>query len=309
MVEQVKTAPTSALSSEGPNDGKTRFKFALGCEGQRIALTPGRLIVGRSSACHIVVDDLLTSREHAQLVVTQNTLTVEDAGSTNGVYVNEERIREPRHLRDGDRIVIGTQELRVFATQQQPSVKRTATAPDGLAVVFAEPKPTPSTASGLMSIDEPGEPIASRPREGAKTEKADVFLSLGRLADRMLTMGRFDAAERVLDSQLAELVRAARDGMRVPLDVLEVASSYALKLADVTRKARWVDVAIELHLLAQHPMSGPSVTQLAALLPVMPGVDRELFFGYQQALRGKQDSLSLADRVLCDRILRLEPPA
>ena len=71
--------------------------------------------IGRDATCDIVLDDPLSSRRHARLVTSRGAVTVENLKSTNGVYVNGERIEQDAHLHAGDRIIVGTTELSVFS--------------------------------------------------------------------------------------------------------------------------------------------------------------------------------------------------
>ncbi len=50
------------------------------------------VLVGRSTACHIVIDNQKVSSKHAQFRIKDSVITLEDTGSTNGTYVNGERI-------------------------------------------------------------------------------------------------------------------------------------------------------------------------------------------------------------------------
>ena len=300
--------PPEARTAQRLNHASAQVSFSLLCDGHDVALPPGTLVLGRGSRCHIVIDDHLASREHARLIVTADRVVVEDLNSTNGVYVNEARVTGPTRLHDGDRLVVGTQELllQVSQPERKPRKELQTPQPEDLALVFP---PRKESGSHMLDLDEPGaaSPIPP-PDSQADTEKASVIGSLGRLADRMLTMGRFEAAERVMQGQLDELLAGAREGGHVPDDVLEAATDYALKFAEIQRKASWVDYAVELHMLAQRPMSGPAITRLAALLPAMAGVDKEVFFFYQQVIRSQKDDVPLAERVLCDRILAMELP-
>src|SRR5918912_3163254 len=81
--------------------------------GQEIELD-GPVVVGRSSArATLVIRDPETSRRHASLIPEGQALNVQDLGSTNGTFVNGERI-EDRHVAvPGDRITMGTTVLEV----------------------------------------------------------------------------------------------------------------------------------------------------------------------------------------------------
>ncbi|GBD89137.1 ABC transporter ATP-binding/permease protein [bacterium BMS3Abin03] len=50
------------------------------------------VLVGRSTACHIVIDNKSVSSTHAKFIIKNNVITLEDTGSTNGTYVNGEKI-------------------------------------------------------------------------------------------------------------------------------------------------------------------------------------------------------------------------
>ncbi len=73
-------------------------------------LTPGRLIIGRTSDNDLQLDSKYISRHHAQVVTSDRHSILEDLNSTNGVYVGKRRIKKHR-LRDGDQIHIGRHQL------------------------------------------------------------------------------------------------------------------------------------------------------------------------------------------------------
>jgi pSer/pThr/pTyr-binding forkhead associated (FHA) protein len=89
---------------EGPDTGKS---FDLS----------GATTVGRDPGAGIAIDDSDASRNHASLAVDGTTVTVEDLGSTNGTFVNGERLSAARTLSPTDKLRIGTTvfELRVAA--------------------------------------------------------------------------------------------------------------------------------------------------------------------------------------------------
>ena len=73
----------------------------------------GPLIVGRSPGADIVIFAEYVSGRHARFCVLGDALTVEDMGSTNGTYVNAQRIEAPVTLSSGDKVSIGEVVLRV----------------------------------------------------------------------------------------------------------------------------------------------------------------------------------------------------
>lgn len=82
----------------------------LDVDGERYPLMGAMTVVGRDDAADIILDDPGISRRHSELRVTTdgpNTVTtIRDLGSTNGTFVNGERITS-EHLEDGDRVTVG----------------------------------------------------------------------------------------------------------------------------------------------------------------------------------------------------------
>jgi len=75
-------------------------------DGQRYHLTGEVTIVGRGSEADIVVNDSGVSRQHVKFEVTDFGTILIDLGSTNGTFVEDQRIKEATLL-DGNAITIG----------------------------------------------------------------------------------------------------------------------------------------------------------------------------------------------------------
>jgi pSer/pThr/pTyr-binding forkhead associated (FHA) protein len=71
-----------------------------------------QLIIGRSSELDMVLVEDMVSRKHAKITLTSGKITIEDLGSTNGTFVNGEKVKTSR-LKEGDRILIGTSILKL----------------------------------------------------------------------------------------------------------------------------------------------------------------------------------------------------
>jgi pSer/pThr/pTyr-binding forkhead associated (FHA) protein len=65
-------------------------------------------VVGRGTECDLRLDDTFVSQEHARIFAKDGSWYVEDLGSTNGTFVNEQRLAAPAMLTSGDRIRVGT---------------------------------------------------------------------------------------------------------------------------------------------------------------------------------------------------------
>ncbi len=73
-----------------------------------------QIIVGRSSDLDMVLVEDMVSRKHARIQMQQDQIWIEDLGSTNGTFVNGEKIKRAR-LKEGDRVLIGTSILKLIA--------------------------------------------------------------------------------------------------------------------------------------------------------------------------------------------------
>jgi len=71
----------------------------------------GELVLGRGDRAEIRLEDPFASARHARIYEQGNILVVEDLGSTNGTYLNEELLETPRPLHPGDRLRIGDSEF------------------------------------------------------------------------------------------------------------------------------------------------------------------------------------------------------
>ena len=68
------------------------------------------VMLGRGDV-EIRLDDPFASSRHARITRQGRTLVIEDLGSTNGTYLNEEPLNGPQPLHDGDRVRIGDSEF------------------------------------------------------------------------------------------------------------------------------------------------------------------------------------------------------
>ena len=87
------------------------FGWALTVEtgpqaGLTYVLGPGETVVGRGGDCDIFLGDVTVSRHHAKLAVSDEHLSIEDLGSTNGTYINGAR-EDAADLKAGDELIIG----------------------------------------------------------------------------------------------------------------------------------------------------------------------------------------------------------
>ncbi len=93
---------------------KLALRFISGkYKGGEYILKEGRdIIIGRSSELDVVLMEDMVSRRHAVLVVKNNKINLVDRGSTNGTFVNGEKVSKAV-VSKGDRILIGTSIMKV----------------------------------------------------------------------------------------------------------------------------------------------------------------------------------------------------
>mgnify|MGYP001172774689 CR=1 FL=1 len=89
-----KRMPTALRISQGKQAGLT---MTLG----------DQLKIGRSADCQLILDDDYVSTRHARIYRTTTGYMVEDLGSTNGTYLNQERLSAPAPFTPSDTLRIG----------------------------------------------------------------------------------------------------------------------------------------------------------------------------------------------------------
>jgi pSer/pThr/pTyr-binding forkhead associated (FHA) protein len=263
-----------------------RVRFWLEYAGRRLPVDPGTYVVGRSTGAELVLDDALVSRRHAQFVVTEDAIRVEDLGSVNGLFVNGERVNGERKLVAGDCVVVGKQELVVGASMTTSDRPREVGRFTADTLVGLEPEPRADSDS-------------------ESTHQGDALELLGGVADKVLALGRGDEAERILASYLKNLMETVnRTGVEPA--IADKAVVYAVKLGAATKKGEWIDYAFEMYTRLHRPLPAPVVDELFTVLRHVHGVSLPKLRAYVAELRSLAPRLGPADRFLAQRIEGLE---
>lgn len=127
---------------------------------------PGRIVIwdtaevtfGRSPENDVMVDDSDASRQHATFVRSSSGYQVQDLGTSNGTFVNDERIIEPHTLANKDVVKMCEMQVRFIETRKDPGSL-------GLEVSFASqlkgfaagPAPTADPGATTLGL---GDPVA-----------------------------------------------------------------------------------------------------------------------------------------------------
>jgi pSer/pThr/pTyr-binding forkhead associated (FHA) protein len=81
------------------------------------------VVIGRSSELDMVLVEDMVSRRHARITTYGNEIYIEDFGSTNGSFVNGEKITKAR-LKEGDRILVGTNIIKLVHRDSEEGAGR-----------------------------------------------------------------------------------------------------------------------------------------------------------------------------------------
>jgi len=108
-----------------PNDRSAKLfalRFISGkYQGGEFPLPANKeIVVGRSSELDMVLVEDMVSRRHAKITVTGDQIFIQDLGSTNGTFVNGEKIKRAR-LNEGDRILVGTSIIKLVVSDGELS--------------------------------------------------------------------------------------------------------------------------------------------------------------------------------------------
>ena len=120
--------------------------------GASFILEGDQLTIGRDSTNEVVINDAEISRRHARLTFQGGKYVLEDLGSTNGTFVNGQRLAGPRVLKAGEVVSFGEQIVLVFE----------ATTIDAGATMIS-----PRASSAVPSAPRPAAPPPPPPAEYA----------------------------------------------------------------------------------------------------------------------------------------------
>lgn len=126
--------------------------------GKTFLLEKEETSLGRDLTNDIPVNDAEVSRRHARLFIRDDNVFVEDLGSTNGTFLNGERIASPQQLRKGDEITFGESVVMVYEKLIQAPDATVVSPPVVVAPapVYTPPTPQPQyEPAPSQQADEP----------------------------------------------------------------------------------------------------------------------------------------------------------
>jgi predicted component of type VI protein secretion system len=125
--------------------------------GAVFPLQKSEIYIGRDPSNDLVIGDAEVSRKHARLIWQSGGYILEDLGSTNGTYLNGQRLLGPHVMRPGEVIQLGENVTLVFEALYDPNATRLSPA------VAAYQPPTPPYPSQAVPPPTSAEPLYAMP--------------------------------------------------------------------------------------------------------------------------------------------------
>lgn len=119
-------------------------------QGKTIPLNVKQFLIGREEDCHLRPNSDLVSRHHCVFTVDEFTVRLRDLGSTNGTFVNGERLQGQTVLKAGDHVSVGKLAFEIVI-RKPAAVAVPAKDHDSSANVLADV--APFTSPGVESME------------------------------------------------------------------------------------------------------------------------------------------------------------
>jgi Inner membrane component of T3SS, cytoplasmic domain len=146
-------------------------------QGATFRLRGDTCVIGRDEGVDILVEDSRVSRRHAIIERSGGGLTLADAGSTNGTWLNDRRLTDAAELSDGDRIRLGSVELR-FYDPTSATTEPVGAAIHAISSRAPRPERPPEAGRAAAALFGPTQMMSTRRSGGAWVTPAAVVLVL-----------------------------------------------------------------------------------------------------------------------------------
>lgn len=290
------------------------------CGVEPLELTSLPCVIGRSRGCHLRLNLDRISRRHLELRRDGDQLLVEDLGSTNGTFVNNERIRIPTLLKPGDTLHIADYAFRLVESgAPQASGTRRAGRRETLAgqtiVGFTEdPTGFPVQAPQFYELLNESLIIAQAIPATGQGDGSDVLVVTGRSRHPTL-----EADHEKLASMARQLGEEARYHGLLRRAALEMARESGIEQPILALPVDPVEIEdVQLLLAELQDFTRQFRRQRIALLVRLPGLDARTIEQLQDCLDDcgvrmavlESDAEALGQALPDDRaLLRLALPA
>jgi hypothetical protein len=267
-----------ASSISGSTGGQVyALKFISGkYQGGEFPLKTERqqVVIGRSSELDMVLVEDMVSRKHAKITVAAGKITIEDLGSTNGTFVNGEKIKQAR-LKEGDRILIGTSILKLIqlgdgdstasnARVNLEEVAKSAAKKSSSMTGKIEEIPLPDLLQLFHTSKKNGVLVVKGEREGR------IYLRQGRVyyavIDDNHAIGPQKSFNRIITWESGDFELAPPDNQQFPLELDQ--STEALLMDSLRQLDEFRRIQSELPALSsQLTLTNPMTAALRELTP------------------------------------------
>lgn len=116
--------------------------------GATFSLEGDQLVIGRDSSSGVAINDAEVSRKHARMNFQGGKYVLEDLGSTNGTFVNGQRLASPTVLKSGDVVSLGEQIVLMFEALSSDPGATAVVSRKNVQAAAAGPAPAPAPAPG-----------------------------------------------------------------------------------------------------------------------------------------------------------------
>ena len=152
------------VMKQGPAPGKT------------FELSRNELTIGRDINNEIVINDAEVSRRHCRLLLQGDGYVVEDLGSTNGTFINEQRVSGQRALHSGETLRVGDNVTLIYEVAGVDANATIASRGARPAPAPAAPPPQPHKQPQQYAGQVPASPA---PAAGPKTKNRGLMIGCG----------------------------------------------------------------------------------------------------------------------------------
>jgi pSer/pThr/pTyr-binding forkhead associated (FHA) protein len=233
--------------------------FRLKLRETELDLPEGELVIGRGTECFLRITDDLVSRRHARLLVGPQVVIFEDLGSRNGSRVNSNQVSGQVELKVGDEVEIGScvfQLLRGGVKPRSPTATTPNLRPCRGCKRLIEAR---FVTCPLCGANQKGDEL----EEGPTRSMTSLQLLLG-VGDKMLALGRFEEAEKMLGPRLRELLSRAGKGELPVAEEIAEALQRGVRLAAATKRSEWYTWIFEFARLSRYALDDQQLDELHA---------------------------------------------
>jgi len=164
--------------------------------GARLNLPDKTVIVGRDESCGVRLNTSEVSRQHCTLCVAGGEIRVKDLGSSNGTFVNDQKVTEEAVLKPGDVLRIGPMQFQMET--QRPDL------PEAPAEEF--PGPSDDSITNWLAEDAAGKTDPAEQTESGDTTVMSTSLVQDTAAKALIPPPAQDSFDSVSE-EAADIIR------------------------------------------------------------------------------------------------------